>query len=85
MAMPAYRISELKNSETSSMADFWSAGELATVPGGHGTEYGRIIPTIASLKERRRGLMTASRKDRLISRSSTTMPASTDPGGYGLP
>jgi len=51
MAMPAYRISKLKNSEISSMADFWSAGELATVPGGHGTEYGRIIPTITSPKE----------------------------------
>ena len=51
MAMPRYRISELKNSEISSMADFWSAGELATAPGGHGTEYGRIIPTITSPKE----------------------------------
>jgi hypothetical protein len=35
----------------SGMADFWSAGDLATVPGGHGTEYGRIIPTITSPKE----------------------------------
>ncbi len=41
----------LKNSETSSMADFWSAGWLATVPGGHGTEYGIEIPTITDSKK----------------------------------
>ena len=27
-------------------ADLWSAGTLATAPGGHGTEYGMPIPTI---------------------------------------
>ncbi len=27
-------------------ADLWSAGTLATVPGGHGTEYGVAIPTL---------------------------------------
>ena len=27
-------------------ADLWSAGTLATVPGGHGTEYGMKIPTL---------------------------------------
>ncbi|MEO8742537.1 MAG: CIA30 family protein [Lysobacteraceae bacterium] len=27
-------------------ADLWSAGTLATAPGGHGTEYGMAIPTI---------------------------------------
>jgi imidazolonepropionase-like amidohydrolase len=27
-------------------ADLWSAGTLATAPGGHGTEYGMTIPTL---------------------------------------
>lgn len=30
------------------IADFRSAGILATAPGGHGTEYGVVIPTVAS-------------------------------------
>src|SRR6185436_19013664 len=29
-------------------ADLWSAGTLVTAPGGHGTEYGMAIPTIAA-------------------------------------
>lgn len=29
-------------------ADLWSSGTLATVPGGHGTEYGLDIPTLTS-------------------------------------
>jgi imidazolonepropionase-like amidohydrolase len=29
-------------------ADLWSAGTLATVPGGHGTEFGMPIPTLSS-------------------------------------
>jgi imidazolonepropionase-like amidohydrolase len=32
-------------------ADLWSAGTLATVPGGHGTEYGMKIPTLSSPNE----------------------------------
>ncbi|MBX9901274.1 MAG: CIA30 family protein [Burkholderiaceae bacterium] len=32
-------------------ADLWSAGTLATVPGGHGTEYGMKIPTLSSAAE----------------------------------
>lgn len=44
-------IARLKHSETSSMADFWSAGILATAPGGHGTEYGMEIPTITDPKK----------------------------------
>ena len=29
-------------------ADLWSAGTLATTPGGHGTEYGMAIPTLTT-------------------------------------
>ncbi|MBV8502525.1 MAG: amidohydrolase family protein [Paucibacter sp.] len=32
-------------------ADLWSAGVLATVPGGHGTEYGIKIPTLSTPAE----------------------------------
>jgi len=32
-------------------ADLWSAGILATVPGGHGTEYGFKIPTLTRADE----------------------------------
>jgi imidazolonepropionase-like amidohydrolase len=37
---------ELKSHENERMASFFSAGLPATVPGGHGTEYGLDIPTI---------------------------------------
>ncbi len=33
------------------LADMWSAGTLATVPGGHGTEYGMQIPTLTKPEE----------------------------------
>jgi imidazolonepropionase-like amidohydrolase len=33
------------------LADLWSAGTLATVPGGHGTEYGMKIPTLTKPEE----------------------------------
>lgn len=32
-------------------ADLWSAGTLATAPGGHGTEYGMKIPTLSTTEE----------------------------------
>ncbi|KFN44926.1 CIA30 family protein [Arenimonas oryziterrae] len=32
-------------------ADLWSAGTLATAPGGHGTEYGMQIPTLTTPAE----------------------------------
>ncbi len=32
-------------------ADLWSAGTLATAPGGHGTEYGMKIPTLSTARE----------------------------------
>ena len=32
-------------------ADLWSAGTLATTPGGHGTEYGLPIPTLTTAGE----------------------------------
>ncbi|HEY6308120.1 MAG TPA: amidohydrolase family protein [Candidatus Angelobacter sp.] len=37
---------ELKKQENDRMASFLSAGFPATVPGGHGTEYGLDVPTI---------------------------------------
>lgn len=41
-------------------ADLWSAGTLATVPGGHGTEYGMKIPTLTRPDEA--GAWVAARK-----------------------
>jgi imidazolonepropionase-like amidohydrolase len=32
-------------------ADLYSAGDLATVPGGHGTEYGMAVPTLTKPEE----------------------------------
>jgi imidazolonepropionase-like amidohydrolase len=32
-------------------ADLFSAGTLVTAPGGHGTEYGMVIPTLAAAKD----------------------------------
>lgn len=50
MFMPVQVDAELKKLEATgrgqNMADLRSAGTLATVPGGHGTEYGVKIPTI---------------------------------------
>ncbi|HEV7596280.1 MAG TPA: CIA30 family protein [Gemmatimonadaceae bacterium] len=40
--------SEQKGGNVASRADLYSAGTLATSPGGHGTEYGLKIPTIDS-------------------------------------
>ena len=37
---------ELKSQENEGRASFFSAGNPATVPGGHGTEYGIEIPTL---------------------------------------
>ena len=51
MMMDPRMMVRLKHSETRSMADFWSAGTLATAPGGHGTEYGMEIPTITDAKK----------------------------------
>ncbi len=36
---------------TPDMADLFSAGHSATVPGGHGTEYGGIVPTLTTPAE----------------------------------
>jgi len=46
MMMQPRREHELKSEENDHMASFYSAGLPATVPGGHGTEYGFDIPTI---------------------------------------
>ena len=37
-----------KTGNASARADLFSAGTLVTAPGGHGTEYGMVIPTIQS-------------------------------------
>ncbi|HEY6270596.1 MAG TPA: amidohydrolase family protein [Terriglobales bacterium] len=41
----------LKSQENDRMASFFSAGFPATVPGGHGTEYGLAVPTLISPSE----------------------------------
>jgi imidazolonepropionase-like amidohydrolase len=51
MFMPVRLMSRLKGHTGETMADFLSAGTLATAPGGHGTEYGLAIPTITQPKE----------------------------------
>lgn len=42
---------QLKSEENDRMASFFSAGSPATVPGGHGTEYGFVIPTLVKPSE----------------------------------
>jgi len=51
MMMAVRRMKALKATDDTSMASFWSAGILATAPGGHGTEYGMEIPTITTAKD----------------------------------
>jgi hypothetical protein len=51
MMMEPRRMTALKASESASMAGFWSAGILATAPGGHGTEYGLEIPTLLDARK----------------------------------
>lgn len=49
-ALPAAR-AERASMQPTDRADLWSAGTLATAPGGHGTQYGMAIPTLASAGE----------------------------------
>ena len=51
MATRADLVPELRHAAAtrSDVADFRSAGTLATAPGGHGTEFGWKIPTLASV------------------------------------
>jgi imidazolonepropionase-like amidohydrolase len=51
MMMPPRLEYQLKAEENDRMASFISAGNPATAPGGHGTEYGREIPTLAKPSE----------------------------------
>ncbi|HYL92740.1 MAG TPA: amidohydrolase family protein [Alphaproteobacteria bacterium] len=51
MFMPPRLAARLHQSDLDYMASFWTAGNLATAPGGHGTEYGRPIPTLTNPKE----------------------------------
>src|SRR5215831_8885769 len=51
MMMQPRREYELKSQDNEHMASFLSAGNPATVPGGHGTEYGFVIPTLTKPSE----------------------------------
>jgi imidazolonepropionase-like amidohydrolase len=42
---------ERQDIRATNRADLWSAGTLATSPGGHGTEYGMTIPTLSTPAE----------------------------------
>jgi imidazolonepropionase-like amidohydrolase len=46
MMMPPRLEAMLKSTEDDNRASFFSAGDPATVPGGHGTEYGFPVPTL---------------------------------------
>lgn len=46
MMMQPFREYQLKSEDRDNRASFFSAGFPATVPGGHGTEYGFAIPTL---------------------------------------
>jgi hypothetical protein len=45
---------EQASRSVSTRADLWSAGVLVTVPGGHGTEFGTAIPTLAGAGDAQR-------------------------------
>jgi imidazolonepropionase-like amidohydrolase len=47
-AFAAQRRAEQAAGKAADRADLFSAGSLVTAPGGHGTEYGMAIPTIAA-------------------------------------
>jgi imidazolonepropionase-like amidohydrolase len=51
MMMPPRLEYRLKSEENDHMASFLSAGFPATVPGGHGTEYGLEVPTLTRPSE----------------------------------
>ena len=42
---------KMREGSNSTQADLFSAGTLATAPGGHGTEYGMTIPTLSTPQE----------------------------------
>ncbi|HEY2170625.1 MAG TPA: amidohydrolase family protein [Candidatus Angelobacter sp.] len=51
MMMQPSMEAQLKATDRDDRAAFFSAGDPATVPGGHGTEYGREIPTLIKASE----------------------------------
>ena len=51
MMMPPQLERQLKTSDSDNRASFFSAGYPATVPGGHGTEYGGQVPTLITASE----------------------------------
>ena len=51
MMMPPLMAQRLKSEYRDNRASFFSAGNPATVPGGHGTEYGYKIPTLIKPSE----------------------------------
>ncbi len=62
------------------VADLWSAGVLATVPHGHGTEYGFAIPTLTTPAE-----ADAWVRDRLAEGSDYVKIIVEDGSAYGHP
>lgn len=42
---------KMASGDNAGQADLFSAGTLATAPGGHGTEYGMVIPTLTKPEE----------------------------------
>jgi imidazolonepropionase-like amidohydrolase len=48
--LPAAR-AERESLQPSDQADLWSAGTLATAPGGHGTQFGLNVPTLSTPDE----------------------------------
>ncbi|GAB2850530.1 hypothetical protein GCM10027277_18420 [Pseudoduganella ginsengisoli] len=42
---------KMARGDNAGQADMYSAGTLATAPGGHGTEYGMVIPTLSKPEE----------------------------------
>jgi imidazolonepropionase-like amidohydrolase len=62
MMMSPFREHELKSEENDRRASFFSAGFPATVPGGHGTEYGMQVPTIVLASEAQRFVDTRLRE-----------------------
>jgi imidazolonepropionase-like amidohydrolase len=62
MMMSPFHEHELKSEENDRRASFFSAGFPATVPGGHGTEYGMQVPTIVLASEAQRFVDTRLRE-----------------------
>jgi imidazolonepropionase-like amidohydrolase len=69
----------MANGENKDAADIFSAGILATVPGGHGTEYGLPIPTLTKPEEAQAWV------DARIAEGSNFIKIVLEPGWPGRP